>query len=1095
VLSAIYIKGFKTFARPVRMPLEGRVTAIVGPNGSGKSNITDAVLFALGEQSPGVLRAGAMNELIFSGSETLPAAAAAEVTLVLDNASGEISLPYGEVSVTRRISRTGETEYRINGVRARLQDVRAVAGEAGIGRHSILRQGAVDAIVAGGAEACRLALEEAAGLGVFRRRRLSASRRLDKADVQLEKSRQLETELANQLRRIESEAAAAREYRELESRYRELSLAHLYRVATHETGELRRRLRDGESRVADLAEREEELRSEEDVLARGSRELEGSLREIEERREALEDGVEDLRTESLRAERILYRLEIGRVTEADRRRSVSRLKEELRRVSQALRTLQEQAAELEAEHATRRDEMSQLGRVLAQARERHAAAERERSRLAVNLESLRGRLASITPAGERDVLSEEELTYFADVAEGLDGSTGEDMRVRLERQREELGDQFSLVEARAAETGGRRGSLAAAIGRAESKIRALRGETSKQAGTRLYEVIRARPGYEVAVEAALGEFGAGVLAENVDAGMRLLSNTERVAVRLDAQRIEEDEIPPGKPLVECVDIVDASYAEALERLLGGIYVTEDPEKNAPANGYVAVTREGLRLTRMGVSFIPGGTGFTREARLSSELERLDALKEGPGEILYYLREKISEASSRLERLTVTLQKISTLADRTSRARALLVRDAARRRGAAEYSREDFLEREEMAASLTHQVRQAEAALGQAERALSHAEEEISSTASEVEATRAAAAESDRGLARLHSAIGEGRDRQARISEELGRTKESSAQDVTALLAGRAAQVSRQLVATARDRRNVLRALRSQTAYDHRRASTERTSLAQRAADLARDLAAAGADVERLAEELGRAEDSASAAADELRIEWGATLEAARREAQRHPPGADEERGHLARKLKRFGDVNLLALSQEKELREHHQFVAAQRADAEAAANELNRIILSIDREIERRFSETFERVRGEFGEMVPRMMEGASGVLGLSEEGVEIGLRLGRRGWKPLRVLSGGERALLALSFLFSIFLSRRGDDSGAFCMLDEAEAALDDINLARFLAVVDSHRANGQYLLVTHQKRTMAAADVLYGVIQDASGATTVVSKRMQGE
>jgi chromosome segregation protein len=1079
------------------MPLEGGVTAIVGPNGSGKSNITDAVLFALGEQSPGVLRAGAMSELIFSGSETLPAAAAAEVTLVFDNASGEISLPYGEVSVTRRISRTGETEYKINGTRARLQDVRAVAGEAGIGRHSILRQGAVDAIVAGGAGACRLALEEVAGLGVFRRRRLSASRRLQKADVQLEKSRQLELDLANQLRRIESEAAAARQYRELESRYRELSLAHLYRVATHETGELRRRLEDGESRVVSLAEREENLRREEEALAQQTRELESSLREIEDRLEALEDGTEDLRTESLRAERTLYRLEMGRGTGEDQRRSVSRLEDELHRVSQALKNLEEQAAELEAEHAARREEAARLARVLAQAGERRAVVERERSRLAGNLESLRARLASEGTAGERDVLPEEELTQLAAVAKGLENLSSGDVRARLERLGEELGDQFARVEARAEETSRRNGSLAAAIGRAESRIRALQEQTSKHAGPRLYEVIRARLGYEVAVEAALGEFGAGVLAENVDEGMRLLSSTERVAVRLDARKIEEDEIPPGKPLVECVDIVDARFAEDLERLLGGIYVTEDPEKNAPTNGYVAVTREGLRLTRMSVSFRPGGNGFAREARLSAELERLDALKEGPGEILYDLRERISEFSARLERLTAAVQKISGLADRTSRAKTLLARDAARRRVAAENSRKDFLERERMVASLIHQVQETEAALGEAEKALSCTEEEITSAASEAEAARATAAESHGELARLHSAIGEGGDRQAGISKELERTRESSAHDIgrAGRIAYRAAEVSRRLVAAARERRNILRTLRSQTADAHRHASTERTILAQRAADLARDLATASADVERLAEELRRAESSAAEAANELRIEWGATLEAARREAQRHPPGADDERGPLARKLKRFGDVNLLALSQEKELRERHEFVAAQRADAEAAANELNRIILSIDREIERRFSETFERVRGEFGDMVPRMMEGACGVLGLSEEGVEIGLRLGRRGWKPLRVLSGGERALLALSFLFSIFLSRRGDDSGAFCMLDEAEAALDDINLARFLAVVDSHRANGQYLLVTHQKRTMAAADVLYGVIQDASGASTVVSKRMQGE
>src|SRR5918912_1010255 len=224
------------------MPLGPGITVIVGPNGSGKSNITDAVLFALGEGSPALLRAGSMGEVIFSGSDSLSAVGAAEVTLVLSNAKDDISLPYREVSLTRRISRGGETEYRINGVRARLADVRAVAGEAGLGRHSILRQGAVDAIVSGGAAACRSALEEAAGLGVYRRRRVSASRRLERADVQLERSRQLEAELEGQLRRIEREAAAARAYREIESRYRELSLAYLFRVATRGLDGLRGRL-------------------------------------------------------------------------------------------------------------------------------------------------------------------------------------------------------------------------------------------------------------------------------------------------------------------------------------------------------------------------------------------------------------------------------------------------------------------------------------------------------------------------------------------------------------------------------------------------------------------------------------------------------------------------------------------------------------------------------------------------------------------------------------------------------------------------------------------------------------------------------------
>jgi chromosome segregation protein len=1098
VLSAIYIKGFKTFARPVRMPLEGGVTSIVGPNGSGKSNITDAVLFALGEQSPGVLRAGAMSELIFSGSETLPAAAAAEVTLVLDNGDGEISLPYREVSVTRRISRTGETEYKINGTRARLQDVRAVAGEAGIGRHSILRQGAVDAIVAGGAAACRLALEEAAGLGVYRRRRLSASRRLEKAAVQLEKSGQLEAELASQLRRIEREAAAAREYRELESRYRELSLAHLYRAATQELGGLQRRLEEARSRTAELAAREEALRGEEETLARRSGELEARLREAEGRIEDLEDSAEDLRTESLRADRAFFRLEVGHEREGGPQRSVSRLEEERHRVSQTLATLEEKADEHEAELGVNREESIRLRGVLRRAREQGAAAENERSRLAADLEVLRARLAHSVSAGERRVMPKEELARLADVVGSLKRSPGGEAQERIQELQERLRDRLALVDARAEEIGRRRGALAAAIGRAESRVRALQEDVSTRTGIRLYEVIRARPGYEMAVEAALGEFGAGVLAENVDEGMKLLSNTERVAVRLDAGRIEEGRLPPGKPLVECVDVVDERYAEALERLLGGIYVTEDPEKNAPSNGYVAVTREGLRLTRTSVSLRPGGGGFGREARLSDELERLDALKNGPGETLYDLRERVSDAARRLDRLTATVQGVSTIADRALRARALFSREAGRRLAVAEGSRRDLLEQERMKTSLAREARETEEALVRAEKASIRAREEISASAQAASAADDAAEESDRGLARLRAAVTEGRDRQARISHRLEHARKTSGHEADRALriAGRAARATGRLAATVRERRSALRALRSRIADDHHRASAQRTDLARQAAGLAGNLASTRADVERLSEELQRARSQAAEAAEEIEAEWGATLEAARHEAERHPPGTGDERARLARRLKRFGDVNLLALSQEEGLRERHEFVAAQRADAEAAADELNRIILSVDREIETRFSETFERVRGAFGEMVPRMMEEASGVLDLSEEGVEVGLRLGRRGWKPLRVLSGGERALLALSFLFSIFLSHpRGDSAGAFCVLDEAEAALDDLNLARFLAVVDSHRANGQYLLVTHQKRTMAAADVLYGVVQDASGASIVVSKRMQGE
>jgi chromosome segregation protein len=1097
VLSAIYIKGFKTFARPVRMPLEGGITSIVGPNGSGKSNITDAVLFAIGEQSPGVLRAGAMSEVIFSGSETLSGASAAEVTLVLDNEDGRISLPYREVSITRRISRSGETEYRINSTRARLADVRAVAGEAGLGRHSILRQGAVDAIVAGGAAACRLALEEAAGLGVYRRRRVSASRRLERADVQLERIRQLEAELEGQLRRVEREAAAARAYREIESRYRELSLAHLYRVATRELDGLRGRLEEAEMQAAELAARERNVREEEAGMESRLQHLEDGLGKTEQRLEALEDVAEELRVEALRSDRTLLRLEAARGREGETRLAVSRLEDELRRVSQTLAGLEERARDLEAESLGVREESDRLQKVVARSSEKRSSAESERDRLSGELEGLRTRLAGLGSQSGQPVMSEESLSRLAAVISDLEDAVDHATRENPRGLRDRVDGIFVRVDEHTEEVSRRRGALAAAVGRAESRVRALGATAPEGSSTRLHDVIRARPGYEVAVEAALGEYGAGVLAENLDEGMKLVSDAEPVAVRLDARAMESNGSLPGKPLIECVEVLEARYDEAVRRLLTGIFVVERPDEGMNANGYVAVTRDGFRLTRTGVSLRPGPGNFAREKRLAAWMEHLEALKAGPGRTLYDLRETVSGLSNRLENVAVTVERVTVLADRTARAQALLLREARRRKTAGENSRRSFVEREKTLSILSDDASRTERALAEAETEADRAREELAAAAAAAEAAGAAAADSERRLSELRATMASGESRREAISRRLKRSAnalEEGAGNAEAF-AARTARAATKLVWTVRRRRSALRRLRAEAAEAYRRVSAERTTLARKSVDLAAKLATARAQAERLAEEVARAESAAAQAGEEIQAEWGTTLDAASQEAQKHEESTDGERITLARKLKRFGDVNLLALSQEEGLRERHQFVSAQRADAEAAANELNRIIQSVDREIEARFSETFGRVRHAFGEMVPRMLEGSSGVLDLSEEGVEIGLRLGRKGWRPLRALSGGERALLALSFLFSVFLSRPGGDKGALCVLDEAEAALDDLNLARFLSVVDSHRANGQYLLVTHQKRTMAAADVLYGVIQDASGATTVVSKRLQGE
>ncbi len=1084
------------------MPIEGGVTAIVGPNGSGKSNITDAVLFALGEQSAGMLRAGSMGELIFSGSDSLPAANVAEVTLVIDNSSGEVSLPYEEVSLSRRISRDGGTEYRINGTRARMADVRSVAGEVGLGRHSILRQGAVDAIVSGGAEACRQALEEAAGLGVYRRRRVSASRRLEKADAQLEQSRRIEAELSEQLRRIEREAVAAREYREVEARFRELSLAHLFRVANREVDGKRKELEEARNEVGELSRREEKLRGEEETLERDLADSERELRTLEGTVEGIEEGIENLRGESLRMDRALFRLEAGRGNDNERRNSPARLEAESRRVGEGLQTLRARYAKVEGEYSSAiaaRDENQRASRL---ARERSGEAERNRSRLAAELEGVSARLSSleaddIEADGEAAPVPPEMLARLEERMGSLEGNLSPEARERAESLLSRVGGHRRSVEGFEAEANRRRGALSAVVGRVESRVRSLReAAPGHGSGVRLYEVVRARPGFENAVEAALGEFGAGVLARDVVEGVRMLSETQRIAIRLDAERADDHGGLPGIPLLDCVDILDERFSDSVERLLGGIYVVDDAESNHLANGHVAVTREGIRLTRTSVSLVESG-GFAREARLAAGMELLEELEAGPGEKLRNIHAELSRLSGRLETANNGGRSLASLVRRTRRIHETLTSEARRRLASAEKAREVASERAEATARLGRERSEKEATLAEASEALKNSQRELSSAAAANDAAHSAAEEAGRERKRLRAAISEGEKRGSAIEARLKKARASAAtekMDEAPRLAARIRAASEKLSDASEERRSALRMGRAEKTENYRRASSRQNSLARAAAEARAEVASARGRVERIDESLRHAAESSTLAEEEIRDEWAASLEDAQREARKHPESTDDERNKLARKLKRFGDVNLLALSQESEMRERHGTISSQREDAEEAANELGRIIQTIDEEIEGRFSETFFRVSRTFSGMVPRMMAGAAGTLELSEEGVEIGIRLGRKGWRSLKVLSGGERSLLALSFLFSILLSR-GDSAETFCILDEAEAALDDVNLARFISVVDSHRANGRFILVTHQKRTMAAADILYGAVQDASGATSVVSKRIQGD
>ncbi|HZY56849.1 MAG TPA: hypothetical protein VFE09_03510, partial [Rubrobacteraceae bacterium] len=510
---------------------------------------------------------------------------------------------------------------------------------------------------------------------------------------------------------------------------------------------------------------------------------------------------------------------------------------------------------------------------------------------------------------------------------------------------------------REAEANHRRGVLATLIGRAEAEIWTLRASgRSAVGGKRLYEIVRPRPGYEAAVEAALGELAGGVLAETLGEGMKFLSGekpAERVVVRLDAEEVAKNGEPPGKPLLDCVEVLDASYAGAMRRLLGGTYVLEKADCTAPKRGYdVAVTREGLRFTRTSASRRTPDGDFARRDRLVKEEERLDVLKNRLGEELCNLREAVFSVNRRLDAQTAEVEAFGALASRTAHAVRLLVSEAGRRARKARAAREQRSADEVGLRRIEAKILATEDELRGARKAGEQTKEELDAALLAAEAAHVAAERAAGRLARARADLQRARERWKAFSQGLKGLKEeattANANILLASLAHRAAQHARCLEAATRERTKRLRSSRSDAVRLQLGVAEKRAGFAGEADDVAGELARATSEATTLREELSRAEEARKAAESEIYDEWGATLESAREATEALPETSDAERVRLARKLKNFGDVNLLAIGQEGRLRERYEFVAAQRSDAGADAAEIERIIQNVDGEIETR---------------------------------------------------------------------------------------------------------------------------------------------------
>jgi chromosome segregation protein len=1042
-LKAINLKGFKSFPDRTRLTFSPGVSVIVGPNGSGKSNITDAVLWALGEQSPSAIRGQQMRDVIFAGGSGQSPRRFAEVEVVIDNSEGRAASEFSEISISRRIERNGDGEYRLNGARCRLVDVVEALSDTNMGReaHSVISQGKVEEIVSSKPRDRRLLIEEAAGLGKHRKRRHSAQLKLDRTRDNLERAMDVEREARSRLRPLKRQAEAAERTAKL----------------LRQTNELRARI------VAD------DLRSQQEQLTAA----ESKLAEVKATRDSVEKRFEEVRARRTAIEERIAAGEEGR-------RRHGEILAEARAATERVR------ARAESLDLAERDLRGALGE--RQLRLEALDEEPDESAGAARVAELEAELAKL---GEDSSEEAERLRREAAEAEQRRVAAKAALEP-LEAAEEEIGatlrratQMHEMARAEAQKASERRAALAGELAAVEAKLAAATVEGEHEA---LAGMIEAGSGLERAVSAVLGERLRASIVGSVSEGQERLAGAEgaaRALIQREGTPANTASSSPKEGARRLLDLIEArgEAAPITGRLLADAWLVDDFDEIADGFTGVAVTVDGecydaaageiRRLPREGTD--PALAARSEREELASRLAQREQTEERAKRDLERAETALTDARAREEEsqkgIRDARRALDEAAEEASRTGWLAERHAEREGEGSGTA----IQRAKLEAELTAERRHAEGAEKARQKRLRDREELERRIALERETL---------------PALGRARDALRRVAEQLE---------------ARAAKLAE---AEGEDGGDVAAELRecSQQEFglqgELREASEAMTVAEVEATQLRGHRDESTAELQRLGAALG---EELSPAAEALGEEDREAIET--------------KLARLDRNREQIGPVNPLAEREYTEAREHVTELAEQRKDLEKAITELRALIRRTDREIAAAFEETFEATARGFEEMVATLFPGGKGRLrrvdvgprpfaGQAPEteeegpadsdeellppdddgGVEIEVTPKGKSTRRLSLLSGGEKSLVALAFVFAVLMAR----PCPFYILDEVEAALDDINIDRFLRLVRRFAERSQFIVVTHQKRTMDAADILYGVSMGGDGITKVVSRKL---
>lgn len=1175
-LKRAILNGFKSFADRTEFEFGAGITAVVGPNGCGKSNVVDAVRWVLGERSARNLRGEQMTDVIFAGSRTRKEAHFAEVQLVFDNASGILRSDDREVAVARVLYRNGVSEYRINGTKCRLKDIRDLLLDTGVGvdAYSVIEQGRVDSLLQANPLERREIFEEAAGVSRYKVRRVEAQRKLERTQANLLRLRDVLEELERRLRSVKLAAGKARNFQEYDARLRELRAS--FSLAEYHELEQRRGALAGQ-----VEELSGALQGERATLA----EQDAAVAEVAGRLQALDEQIQT-------GDAALREIETHCSTLAERSSHAERRLEELsalreRRTHQAAQAdeqtqgLTERISAQEAEHAELSAAEQQHEGAIAEleARRKAAAQEAEAARRGLEQE----RVAAFD-AARRGALLQNERTNLDQEARRLAAEL-ERLRERVaqvEGEQARLGEKATSLAGQFAETEQRCGELAESIRSDEQQLSDLNagatrldeevGQVKEERSglqsrlTLLEDLERRLEGVAQGSRAILAWRSdaegdgtvCGLVADVLQIDDRrvgvlqavLADFEDHVVVRAAAQFFETlaqrpidaplrvvacDRIPtvhlasgyeatPGfvaraSDWVSCAE----PFRPLAEHLLGRVIIVDDRTVAAELAqtalaGYTFVALDGWvaradgRLS-FGMSSVAEGL-ISRRAEirhLHGQLDEAENRLVGLTRQRIELERAVSDAQlrrqGRLEALAAAQRQQAELrnaqvrvrdeAQRLEREHGVLDGDVrARSRSHEEVKqRQAALEQQCVdigAAQQAHdaRVRDLAGAVGSLEEevaALARACTEALVARGRLTEKRAAA---ERTLAELRRQVA-GLQQQAQTLLREAEEAATQLADCEAVLAQTRSELEQRQEARVTQEQAVT-ALRTQR--QNERLELEQGSQAGR--DLQRRIEAGDAELHGLQMTLRETDVRRETLVARVQDELGLDLVA------QHVGYTPEEQDwdavraeieELRAKIARLGNVNLDAITELEELAPRYDHMVAQRDDLTDAIDRLEKLITQLDDESRAAFVATFDQVRANFQEMFRKLFGGGKADVILEDPtqplecGIEIIARPPGKEPRSITLLSGGEKTMTAVALLMAVFQSR----PSPFCILDEVDAALDEANTDRFNKVVAEFLSHSQFVVITHSKRTMSSADVLYGVTMEEPGVSKRVSVR----